>query len=344
MSQTKQNGFILVLTLMILSIGVLLVTQLFHRGTGHLYFDEAMLSRQKAQTLALSSIELVKSQLSLVMNKTPGKKEDRKQLLQQILPYINRWQTLELKENNDGIDAQIQLMVSCEDGKLNINQLFDFSKKQFKSQDIRGVIRTLFASLKKFMQDKDLFPAFEKFLKERKYPLDDISEVLMIEEFKKGFGQKVFYPPMQQKEVGETKQVSVYLFDIFTVWTDHDTVSAWVISDSLAALLGLRRAYVGEMVERTKLSQDITKKVDVDQKTLFSVWDALLKKWYAKDYKALPKGIGKLLEATFDPTIFSVVCYAKVGSITQKLYAIIEREFDEKKRYAEFSVKKVYWI
>ncbi len=78
MDNTKQQGFILVLALMVLSIGVLLVTQLFHRGTGHLYFDAAMLSRQKAQLLALSSIELVKSQLSLVTTQTLKEKDDRK--------------------------------------------------------------------------------------------------------------------------------------------------------------------------------------------------------------------------------------------------------------------------
>ena len=122
MNQAKQNGFILVLALIVLSIGVLLVTQLFHRGTGHLYFDKAVLLRQKAQTLALSSLELVKSQLSLITTKKFSNKADREQLLQQILPYINIWQTVELKENKDDIAPQLMFMMSCEDGKLNIRK------------------------------------------------------------------------------------------------------------------------------------------------------------------------------------------------------------------------------
>jgi len=329
---------------MVLSIGVLLVTQLFHRGTGHIYFDEAMLSRHKAQILALSSLDLVQSQLFLATTQKLKEKEDRTQLLKQVLPYINRWQLYELKEAIDGVDAQIRIMISCEQGKININNVYDFTQKKFKSQEIKTFIQALFASLKKFVQDKDLYPVFEKFLKERSYPLDDISEILAVEEFKKAFEERQFSFPIQEQQSGSTKQAPVYLFDIFTVWGEHDTISAWVISDSLSGLLGLRRAYVARFEDRKKLAQEITQKVNVDQESLNALWDSLLKKWYAKDYKALPKNVEKVLDAIFDPITFSAVCYAKVGSITQKLYAIIEREFDEKKGYAEFSVKKIYWI
>lgn len=343
MQSSRQQGFILVLALMVLSIGVLLVTHMFHRGTGNVYFNEATLSLYKAQVLALSSLELAQSQLSLIETQTASKKE-KTELLQQILPYINRWQRFELKENVDGINAQIQMMISCEEGKINVNQVYDFSKKQFKTPETKNVIQTLFASLKKFAQDKDLYPSFEKFLKERKYPFDDISEILVVEEFKKAFLERQFSVPAQEQQAGTAKQESIYLFDIFTVWNDYNTVQAWVLADSLAGLLGLRRANVGTLEERKKLAQEITKKVDVEQKSINTVWDASLQKWYSKEYKALPKGIEKLFAAEFNPKYFSVVCFVVVGSITQKLYGIIEREFDEKKGYAEFSVKKLYWI
>jgi hypothetical protein len=84
--------------------------------------------------------------------------------------------------------------------------------------------------------------------------------------------------------------------------------------------------------------------VNVDETQLKTLWDSSLKKWYGKEYKDLPKGVEPFIAARFEPRFFSVTCSAKVGSITQKLYAIIGREFDAKKGYAELSVKKLYWI
>ena len=64
-SCAHQSGFILVLTLMILSMIVMLVTQLFQSSVIHFYFDRTMIEREKAKVLARSGIELAYSLLTI---------------------------------------------------------------------------------------------------------------------------------------------------------------------------------------------------------------------------------------------------------------------------------------
>lgn len=145
-SASEQSGFILVLTLMILSMIVVLVTQLFQNSTIHFYFDRTMIEREKAKALAKGGIELAISQLTIpkpeekksneksdaaATKDSEEKKDPNIELLKKILPALNRWQSFALKEDVDGLDGEIKLCITCEDGKIDINQWFDFNKKKF---------------------------------------------------------------------------------------------------------------------------------------------------------------------------------------------------------------------
>ena len=96
MSNTTKPGYILVLTLIILSIGVLLVTQLSHRGMVHIHFDQTMIEREKAKSLALGGIQLAISQLSIKATETAKnekqeeKKDQKQELIKKIVPAMNR--------------------------------------------------------------------------------------------------------------------------------------------------------------------------------------------------------------------------------------------------------------
>ena len=65
-STTASSGYILVLTLIILSIIVIMVTQLFNKGRVHLYYAKTMIEREQAKQLALGGIQLAMNQLAVM--------------------------------------------------------------------------------------------------------------------------------------------------------------------------------------------------------------------------------------------------------------------------------------
>ena len=61
---------------------------------------------------------------------------------------------------------------------------------------------------------------------------------------------------------------------------------------------------------------------------------------------SLPKNIDSVLSDTFDPHFFSVRVHAKVGEVTQRAYAILERNKRSQGNNIEYDVtlKKLYWL
>ena len=69
MLKCTSQGYILVLTLIILSIMVIMVTQLFNKGRVHLYFAKTMIEREQAKQLALGGLHLAMNQLAVDLDK-----------------------------------------------------------------------------------------------------------------------------------------------------------------------------------------------------------------------------------------------------------------------------------
>ena len=79
------------------------------------------------------------------------------------------------------------MLVLGSEGKININRLYDFEKHHFLNEgqpqdDMKKMFQELFGLIKEQIQ-ADFFTDFEKFLKERKYPLNDVTELLNIKGF-----------------------------------------------------------------------------------------------------------------------------------------------------------------
>lgn len=350
MPHNASKGFILVLTLIILSIMVIMVTQLFNRGRTHLYFIRTMIDREQAKLLALGGVHLAMSQLAVPPpeeekdGKTPPEKEKQDPnivFLKKNLPSLNLWQEFNLKQEVDGIEGSLKLCINSEDGKIDINELFDFSTKKFlnegaKTNDSKKALTTIFSSAKKFLNNKDLFEPFEKFLKQRQYMLHDVTELLTIEEFQNVFKDNVFYePPTSTKK----EQRPVYLTDIFTIWSGNPTMNPWLLSDSIRALFTLKRSEPSDIHEREKQVEQLLKSLKSVSGDLKTVWEQSLEKLYAKEFKALLSDLTGLFANKFHAATFSVLSYGTIGKITQKVLAIIETQ-----DHVKFIVKKLYWL
>lgn len=368
------NGYILVTTLMVVSLAMVLVAYMINRSTVYIPLTKTVINREKAKELSFAGLQLAMSQLAYadVVEKEEKKDDDKKQqqppsgqqaaqqgqqpqqkpktdpaataakqFLKLIFPVLNKWQTFKLDYTKDGVDGEINICLMSEDGKLNINELYNFEKHEFngnkkQQEELKNLLKSLFNNFHKESKEgqSPLFEAFEKFLKEKQDKLRDVTELITIKEFDM-FKNNMFYSPGEQKETQEKK--NLYLTDIFTIWSQTPTMNPWFFSTSMSEILGLERP--------KNIPDDVLKAF----KTSYSWpqdWKPLFEKLYKKDFKSLPKNFQPLLSATFGPETFSVLSYGKVGDITHRIFAILERNTQDRqdKAPAKVTIKKIYWV
>jgi len=363
--QSKQPGFILVLTLMMTALAVIVVSYLINRSSAFVPVAKVLTDREKAQQLALGGVQLAISKIAYadVVEKKkeekpaeaqkPGqqtqpaaKSSGEKEMIESLLPFLNRWHRFTFDRVKDGFEGSIEIYIACEEGKININELYDFSKHTFvgKAVDIQNVLKTVFEGTARVIGGALSVESFEKFLKSKDFKLQDVTDLLLLKEFEP-FKERIFNEPLYEGKGADRKQL--YLTDIFTIWSQVPTVDPWMISESLASALGLKS--IVPKTENAKGAEEKIKPLLKEFKPQYSWpadWDKSLSKLYGKEFKALPKGIQTLFGSTFEPHIFSVISYGTVGKISHRLFVILERDREggNGEQPAQVSIKKLYWI
>jgi len=335
---------------MSISLITLLVSKVFSQATVHAPYMRNAIDQQKAEMLAFSGLSIATSQLLLAdAPDEQEQKDDQKEkqqispevrFLKHVLSVLNRWQQFTLNEKQDGVNGQIALCIGCEDGKLDINAVYDFKQKKFVGEgspqgDYKKGLQELFGLIEKFTGGKGMFEALEKFFKERSYPLNDATELLVLDEFSY-FKRAAFYEPT---ELVKDQQPRLCLTDLFTVFTAKPKVEPWLFSDAYYTLFALNRPTVKEEQEALEsLLKGFKQTSNWPQE-----WNTLLKPRYGKDFATLPKSAGFFLSSKFEPKIFSVLSYGKIGQVTQKILAVFEKErATEKHPFPTMTIKKIY--
>lgn len=364
-NQNKKDGYILVLSLMMISILFILVTGMFYNSTSYTALTSTAVNREKAKMLALGGLKIaygkltlpakkeekVKKQQSVPPGPGPGQRQQDQSnqelknkllILKKVLPTINRWEVINLKQEIDGVEGRIQICISSEDGKVNINKLFDFKEHKIFGKDKRGQDETkaIFDTLDKGMRqftNRDLVNPLLNYLKKREYPLNDVTELLEISEFNY-FNDKVFYEPPKSS----AEKRAIYLTDIFTTWTEEFSAQPWLLSDSLCAIFGLKRVAFNDLSQRLQLIDAWLKNFQPEA-FMNQQWDKVFKPIYNKDFNSLPKIINTLFNPKFGSKFFSVVSYGTVGEVTQRIFAIVEMQILGNNE-TKFNLKKLYWI
>ena len=252
------------------------------------------------------------------------------------------------------------MCITCENGKINLNDAFDFKKGKFKDE-IAVLLRAL--TTKQDKKQGVVLKKLTKFFKTRNRKLDDITEIL-----KAGAlgSSNIFYrpPALPDDKKKAEPNTTVFLQDMFTIWPKKLPMQPLLFSDSLCAIFGLRRPRADDA---TKIKDKFKQVTDAFKLNWGKNWEANWKfLQIIYDQKpALLKQIKGLLSQEFEPTLYSVLCYAKVGGVVQKLLAVIEKR-EEKKDDARkeqkkkgkqeggkkkqpsfekpFTVKKIYWL
>jgi type II secretory pathway pseudopilin PulG len=359
------SGFILITTLLVVALAVIMISVLIDRSTIFFPLTQTVIEREKAQQLAYGGIQLALSQLAYAdvvqeAEQAPqtqkGSQETKKdtapdtqqqagasqtkQFLKTLVPVLNTWQTVKLNAEHDDIDGEIKICIMSEDGKININELYDFKKHSFvgsksEQDNIKKALTELFATIKKTSGGQDIFESLESFLKKRDEKIRDVTELLSIKPFEI-FKNNIFYSP-DGPQSGKDKK-SIYLTDVFTIWTQKKTMDPWLFSHSVRTLLEL------PIPDKNAIADAI--KVFNGAYTWPASWNNVFLKIYKKDFNSLAKGITPLLNTTFGPETFSVLSYGTVGRVTHRLFAILERDTSNRKSKdpATVHIKKLYWI
>lgn len=358
-----KEGYILILALSMLALVMVLVTGLFNRATPFVFFDSAVIKREKAKQLALSGLQIAMSQLqahveesqekTAVLNaapKGPSIADQRKtKLFKSLVPTLNNWQKFPLTQEQDGIKGSIEICISCEQGKLDINELFDFKAKKFIQEgkpknDMRKVMQSVFTKLEPYTKGKNLFGVFEKFLKQRHSKLHEVTELLGIKEFQEVFATRQFYEPSEKdkENIPRGKKRAVYLTDLFTIWSEEQTMSAWLLSDALCAVFGFKRAQADSLKVRKQIVEQAVEQKALASTSFDAVWPKGPQVLYGKELGAVSPELKPLLTAQFEPDMFLVISRGTVGNISQKISAIIERREPEGDRSTAYVIKRLY--
>lgn len=363
----NSDGYIMIFTLLIVGAAMMVVAYVGHRGSFYLPFSTMVFAREQAKALAFGGVQVAIAQLSSSSAKASEDKQSQEVIKQEgkagseaaagagkqssseerdfllrILSTLNRWQQFDLVEDSDGIDGQIKICLMCEEGKINLNKIIDFNKGVLRGNEQSGwkaIMQELCKSLEKTIKGADLFPAFEKIIKDAKYEFNDATELITKKEFN-NFKDSLFYEPPTNK-----KQETFYLTDVFTVWSSSDKIEPWLFSDSINGLLGLPRVEVDDIKKRKEQVQTWVKNFK-ERANWQQDWKTLLMPIYGKELRTLPKHIDSMLSTNFAPRFFSVLVHGKVGEVTQRVYAILERNKQSQGNVTEYDVKirKLYWL
>jgi len=348
----QREGYVLVLTLTVISLLVIIATQMYYLSTGFSSFSRVVIKREEAKMLALSGVQLICDRLYLPAPKKEKKdtvkdqksgpapqrqasQQDESQnvlLLQQVLPMLNRWQAFPMSEKK-GVDAgEIKVYVACEDGKLHLNNLLSLMSQKGLGPERVKLIQMIWKQITQSIgAKKNLYEAaLNLFERRNRIWLNDITELLEAPAFQV-FDGHVFVG------LSNSKKDKVSLMDLFTPQSRYGKLDPWVLSASIRSILGLNpqpvtKDQIGALLKGFKSTHNWK-----------NDWNGILKPLYGKDFNALPKGIELMLSPKFDPAAFSVVSYGIIHGVPQGIYAILsKKQLDDGS--VVFVPIKSYWI
>lgn len=323
---------ILIFSLMIMGVVTLVTQQLVKSVTVGVAFSHAMVDREQAEMLALGGLRIAVAQLarSLQPEKIKDQQQEKKldmpefsfkNFIEQVLPHLERWQSFELTKDIDGCDGRIQISMSAEEGKLAINQLFDEPQRVI-TNEAKALLKPF--SIKKKVPVNALPTQLAGFFKKRTNRVTDISELGTMTE---SIHLPLYYePPVPRtaKRGEEEPPRDIALQNLFTTWNREKVINPLVMSDAMCAILRVRRPQADDATRRAdrykRLAENYNQLKNAKGDEMWKAFQILF-----ETKPRLPKEVMDFFSPVVEPRFFSVVSCGKVGEVSQKVLAIIER-------------------
>lgn len=338
MNKKNHQGYILIATMLILAVSTIIITGLIYRSNSVAPFTQSILDREKAAFLAQSGLSYVQAlatfQPHVEDKDTETKKKNDKEkqpdreikaIIFNLLPLLNKWTKYNLKESVDGIDGTLYVYIASEEGKINLNKVYDFNKKNFIAggqasstyiDDPKKVVMAACQLLEKTYKTNDLFEKLEKFLKNFDGPFNDISDLLLVPGFEL-FHDTIFPDPLHDTE----KQL--YLGDIFTVIGNKTKLNPWFLSRALKQLCGIKEQDEEFDKENKKLGE-LVKQFSRTVPDWEKEWKKIFAQRYKKTVQQLTKGVVSLFDLNCVPQFFTVISVGQFNNTSYSLIAFIE--------------------
>jgi type II secretory pathway pseudopilin PulG len=332
--KTKQPGFVLVMALFVIALGSIFVTSLLQRAVSYDRLHRVLLKQQQARMLALNGIEIARAQLS---NPLTLEKE-KNPVDQNIVPflYVDQVQTFSLTTDKEGLNGEIKLFITSEEGKINLNKLYNFEEKKYlvdKDNDAQKNIALLNEPIHKNFGIENFDQILNQLL--QKKPLEDVTQLI-----NKTFKGTLF------KDLDAVEKGQVALTDLFTLASPNNQLQPLYLSNSLSNILQLEKQ---ELSKEKRL--EIVKKMGAlkGQIQWQQQWKELLAPLYKKEYTGIPDVIKKSLASKIETTAFLVISYGKVDGghstqVVQKVCAYLEKVNIPETKTILYTVKRLYWL
>lgn len=331
----QQPGFVLITTLFLLFLAAAMVARLIVQVNSYRVIVAKAPEKVRAQHLALNVVSLVQRALSY-------NGENREELTESkrwLLNNINRWQKIPLDEKTDGITGEIGFYVTSENGKINLNALYDAAKEEFNllSDDPYKII---FKQIRAATQDSSVEDDLNKTLDEREEEFEDISELL---DGSLGKNQKITLFTAIPSERKEQIITPFALTDLFAAEESEPLkMHPFFLSTSVMKMLELKEI-PSDDEGRKKIVDALIEQSPLWEKSWQQVWDTIVAPVVGKTVQQLPKELANIFDGASRAYSISVICYGKVNGVTQQLCAILSIHQGDKKQ-VRYEVRKVYWI
>ncbi|AXK60713.1 hypothetical protein [Candidatus Chromulinivorax destructor] len=341
---TQQKGYILFITFSMLALCATLVSMFMIKGITHKKLSSALLQREKLQDFTVNCVAIAQSYLSISADEL-GKNDTNKQsessekkapidpvkkTLEKFLAVRNDGQKFNFEEIEKNFPVVINLTFFAESGKININGLYDLVQQKFYDEGVAGKDRKVFATwlfdrIAKITEKPSLLQPFIDHMKQRKSPLNDVTELLTIKEFSTCFADAIFYSKGSVDQADNARNKKIFLMDIFTVAHESDVLQPWLFSPSVCVLLD-----IAQKNEKNGILEKKEEKIDISsfkqESNWQKDWDAALKELYGIPYDKIPDSVKGLLATQFSSTVFSVMATVSKEDVIAQVFAILKQK------------------
>jgi len=373
--EQKTQGYVLLLTFLIIGAATLLITQLANHSSTAYTLATLNSKKKQARYLALSGIQSAIGILASQASAKESEKEESKKSqtaassqkagqqqtqknntsnqsgqsspqkpvditpLDNALFQTNTWHTITLDDKKDGIDGSITFYLTAESGKIPLNMLIDQEKWELSAQG-KKITTLLDEKLKQLLLSQSLKEMIEKTIKIRKKPFDDVSQII---------DEKNASAKELEKKLYITPENTFALTDLFSL-EESANVNPLFLSESVMIALGFtkEKQKKEQSVEAIKALKkeiiDLLHRQNIDWKT---IWDRGVAPQAGKQYTDISQSVTELFSKRLEDTTFSLTVRGTYQDVQQSVYAIIgsvveKGEKDTSKRF--FYIKRIYWL
>ncbi len=256
----KKKGYVTVVILSVMGFSLFLLDRIVNTSILQAHYSKDFYNQTQAKHLAFGAALMTTSLISSFESGVMPKDEDvasddlqkkdaqkitpsdrLKTLYYNLLPILGKWQNVTFNKDEHGFDAQVSFCITCEDGKLQLNKIFDFAQYKLKKpfDDL--------LSQNKLKNIKDEDGDFEKIIKknvDEKNPkmFDDVSFLKLSSKI------EYFYHPESKKEAKKEtvqdlskkeKEFYIYPSDLFSVHTKNLQINPLLFSHSVLVSMGI---------------------------------------------------------------------------------------------------------